>query len=59
MHGLMPRVVAFVGGTGLLYLAYREATRPWGSDPVTVVLAIAGATVLLSFALRRARRGLD
>lgn len=55
MQGLGPRIVAFVGGAGLFYLAYREAVRPWGSDMLTVVSAIVGATILLSFSLRPGR----
>ncbi|QIK84363.1 hypothetical protein [Sanguibacter sp. HDW7] len=47
--------MAFVGGVGLLYLAYREIVRPWGSDMLTTVSAIVGATILLSFSLRPGR----
>lgn len=55
MQGLGPRIVAFVGGAGLLYLAYREVVRPWGSNMLTTVSAIVGATILLSFSLRPGR----
>ena len=57
MQGLVPRIVAFVGGAALLVLAYWEVTRVWGTDMVTVVSAIVGATILLSFSLRPRRGG--
>lgn len=50
------RVVAFLAGIALLWFAYREAVRPWGSDPVTAVAWVVGATVLLSFSLRPRRK---
>ncbi|MGP7960145.1 hypothetical protein ACTVCO_04945 [Sanguibacter sp. A247] len=50
------RVVAFLAGAMLLWFAYREAVRPWGSDPVTAVAWLVGASIFLSFALRPRRK---